>query len=126
MGEWPNEGKLSALNIRRALDAGWDADSVHTLLADLSRSYSDGSARVTVVQDLVLRWVPTTALEELYKRLAAAGLLVDLERGFDGVAGEVVDVETLNDAVLAVFAHARERRDESFRNSVAAVRWNCH
>ena len=55
------------------------------VLADLSLAYSDGSARVTVNQDLILRWVPMADVPELYRRLAAAGL---------GVAGAetIVDV----------------------------------
>ncbi len=55
------------------------------LLADLSLAYSDGSVRVTPDQDLVLRWVSTSAVEALYQRLAAAGLgLAD--------AGTIADV----------------------------------
>jgi sulfite reductase (NADPH) hemoprotein beta-component len=44
------------------------------VLADISHAYSDGSARVTVAQDLVFRWVPVGAVPEMYRRLAAAGL----------------------------------------------------
>jgi len=44
------------------------------VLADLSHAYSDGSARVTVAQDIVFRWVPVDAVPEMYRRLAAAGL----------------------------------------------------
>jgi sulfite reductase beta subunit-like hemoprotein len=44
------------------------------VLADLSLAYGDGAVRVTVVQDLVLRWVPAAAAHDLYRRLAAAGL----------------------------------------------------
>jgi sulfite reductase (NADPH) hemoprotein beta-component len=44
------------------------------VLADLSHAYSDGSARVTVAQDLVFRWVPVGAVPEMYRRIAAAGL----------------------------------------------------
>ncbi len=54
-------------------------------LSDLTHAYSDGTARVTVNQDLVLRWVPAGDVPELYRRLSAAGL---------GVAGAetIVDV----------------------------------
>jgi sulfite reductase beta subunit-like hemoprotein len=58
------------------------------VLADLTLAYSDGTARVTVGQDLVLRWVPWVAVAEvpeLYRRLAAAGLGV-------GGAETIVDV----------------------------------
>jgi sulfite reductase beta subunit-like hemoprotein len=44
------------------------------VLAELSRSYSDGTVRVTMDQDLVLRWVAAANVRPLYRRLAAAGL----------------------------------------------------
>src|SRR5215475_3076383 len=44
------------------------------VLADLADSYSDGSLRVTVEQNLVFRWVAVGDLRELYRRLAAASL----------------------------------------------------
>jgi sulfite reductase beta subunit-like hemoprotein len=56
------------------------------VVAELSRAYSDGSVRVTMDQDLVLRWVAVANLRPLYRRLAAAGL---------GLAG----AETIADVV---------------------------
>jgi sulfite reductase beta subunit-like hemoprotein len=44
-------------------------------LAALSRAYSDGTVRVTVDQNLVLRWVKSGQVPGLYRRLAAAGLV---------------------------------------------------
>ncbi len=44
------------------------------VLADLAASYSDGTVRTTHDQNLLLRWVPEPAIEELHRRLAAAGL----------------------------------------------------
>lgn len=44
------------------------------VLADLARSYADGDARVTVGQNLVLRWVPEADVRALYQGLSAAGL----------------------------------------------------
>ena len=44
------------------------------VLGDLSLAYADGSVRVTSEQDLVLRWVPTADVADLYRQLAAAGL----------------------------------------------------
>ncbi len=44
------------------------------VLGELARSYSDGTVRVTVDQNLVFRWVPVGAVRELYRRLAAASL----------------------------------------------------
>jgi sulfite reductase beta subunit-like hemoprotein len=43
-------------------------------LAVLSRAYADGMVRVTVDQNLVLRWVRSGQVPGLYRRLAAAGL----------------------------------------------------
>jgi sulfite reductase (NADPH) hemoprotein beta-component len=44
------------------------------VLAQLSRSYGDGSVRVTPEQDLVFRWIASRDVRQLYRRLAAAGL----------------------------------------------------
>ena len=44
------------------------------VVAELAEAYGDGSVRVTVDQDLVLRWVPIGELRELHRRLAAASL----------------------------------------------------
>lgn len=54
-------------------------------LADLSRSYADGTVRFTRDQDVVLRWVLPEEVPALHARLAAAGL------GLDG-AGTPADV----------------------------------
>jgi sulfite reductase (NADPH) hemoprotein beta-component len=43
-------------------------------VAALSRAYADGLVRVTVDQNLSLRWVRSGQLPGLYRRLAAAGL----------------------------------------------------
>ena len=43
-------------------------------VAALSRAYADGFVRVTVDQNLSLRWVRSGQLPGLYRRLAAAGL----------------------------------------------------
>ncbi len=44
------------------------------VLAELADAYSDGTARITVDQDLVFRWVPVGEVRELYRRLSAASL----------------------------------------------------
>ena len=44
------------------------------VLADLADAYSDGTARLTIGQNVLYRWVKAGAVEELYKRLQAAGL----------------------------------------------------
>ncbi len=54
-------------------------------LADLARRYSGGSVRLTVEQNLLLRWVSEADLPALYGELRAAGL------GEPG-AGSIVDV----------------------------------
>jgi sulfite reductase (NADPH) hemoprotein beta-component len=43
-------------------------------LADLAEAYGDGTARMTIGQNFVLRWVKVGVLQELYQRLQAAGL----------------------------------------------------
>ena len=55
------------------------------VLAELSRSYADGSVRLTREQDVLLRWVRAADVPELHLRLSAAGL------GLDG-AGTPADV----------------------------------
>jgi sulfite reductase beta subunit-like hemoprotein len=54
-------------------------------LADLARSYADGTVRFTRTQDVLLRWVRPEDVPALHARLAAAGL------GLDG-AGTPADV----------------------------------
>lgn len=44
------------------------------VLADLSREFGAGSVRLTADQNLVLRWIPTGDVPEVYARLAAVGL----------------------------------------------------
>ena len=44
------------------------------VLADLAEAYSDGTARLTVGQNVLFRWVKVTALQDLYQHLQAAGL----------------------------------------------------
>ena len=78
-------GRWSATNVRPQKQSGY-AIVVVTIplgdftgqqmrvLADLTQAYADGTARVTVSQDLVLRWVPSKDVPALYRRLAAAGL----------------------------------------------------
>ncbi|MBI3932974.1 MAG: nitrite/sulfite reductase [Acidobacteria bacterium] len=44
------------------------------VLADLAAAYGDGTVRTTPDQDLVLRWVRSRDVSDLYRRLAAAGL----------------------------------------------------
>ncbi|HVN64945.1 MAG TPA: hypothetical protein VMT58_09930, partial [Candidatus Binataceae bacterium] len=44
------------------------------IVADLARSYGDGSVRTTTRQNLLMRWVSRDDVPELYRRLRAAGL----------------------------------------------------
>lgn len=44
------------------------------LVADLAERYANGNLRTTINQNLIIRWVPESALESLYEELAAAGL----------------------------------------------------
>jgi sulfite reductase (NADPH) hemoprotein beta-component len=43
-------------------------------LAELAESYSDGTMRLTIDQNVLFRWVKTESVEPFYQRLAAAGL----------------------------------------------------
>ncbi len=72
-------------NVRSQRQAGYSLVTVNVVLGDftgeqmrllgeLAASYGDGTVRMTVNQDLVLRWVRAAELPELYARLAAAGL----------------------------------------------------
>jgi len=60
------------------------ADQMRSL-ADISRRYAGGSARTTVEQNLVLRWIPHNKTIDLYQELKSLGL------GESG-AGTIVDV----------------------------------
>jgi sulfite reductase (NADPH) hemoprotein beta-component len=44
------------------------------VIGDLARAYGDGQVRVTPEQDLVFRWINSSDVRQLYRRLAAAGL----------------------------------------------------
>jgi sulfite reductase beta subunit-like hemoprotein len=87
------------------------------IIADLAHAYGDGTVRVTLSQDLLLRWVRGREAPELFRRLAAAGLGKD-------AAGTIADVvscpgaESCKLAVTAsrgigrlVEAHLRSRPD---------------
>lgn len=54
-------------------------------LADISTRYAGGNARLTVDQNIVLRWVPQNKLIDLYKELVGIGL-------GQGNAGTIVDI----------------------------------
>lgn len=89
-------GRWAVTNVRPQRQAGYSLVTVTVplgdltavqmrLLADLAEAYGDSTVRTSTTQDLTLRWVPSGAVPELYKRLAAAGL------GLDG-AGTLADV----------------------------------
>src|SRR5262249_21848837 len=44
------------------------------ILGELAQAYGDGTVRTTVRQGVLFRWVRTSDVPELYRRLAAAGL----------------------------------------------------
>lgn len=72
------------------------------VLAALARAYSEGAVRVTPEQNLLLRWVREADVDELYHRLAAAGL------GRPG-AGTIVDVTSCPGAESCRLAVTRSR-----------------
>ena len=67
-------------------------------LALLARAYGDGMVRVTVDQNLVLRWVRSGQVPGLYRRLAAAGL----ERSGAGTITDVTSCPGAESCRLAV------------------------
>ena len=44
------------------------------VLGDLAEAYGDGTARLTVGQNVLFRWIKASDLPEMYRRLQAAGL----------------------------------------------------
>ena len=44
------------------------------VVADLAETYSNGNLRTTINQNMILRWIPETQLEDLYNDLASHGL----------------------------------------------------
>jgi sulfite reductase beta subunit-like hemoprotein len=68
------------------------------VIADLARAYADGSTRVTIDQNLLFRWVNSSDVRQLYRRLAAAGL----DRADAGTAADVLSCPGAESCRLAV------------------------
>jgi sulfite reductase (NADPH) hemoprotein beta-component len=90
------------------------------VLALLARAYGDGTVRVTVDQNLVLRYVRSGQVPGLYRRLAAAGL------GLPG-AGTIADVTSCPGAESCRLAVTQSRGlgrliEINLRERPAAVR----
>ena len=66
------QGEFSQVTV--SLELGDVTGGQMRALAALSRAYADGTVRVTVDQNLVMRWVKSGQVPGLYRRLAAAGL----------------------------------------------------
>ena len=62
----------SVVNVRVLL--GDVSSDTARRLADMADTFADGSARVTIQQNFVIRWVPDGALPSLYAALRDAGL----------------------------------------------------
>ena len=71
-------------------------------LALLASSVGDGTVRLTIDQNIFLRWVPVAALDDLYPRLAAIGLA---EPG----AGTIADVTSCPGAESCKLAVTQSR-----------------
>jgi sulfite reductase (NADPH) hemoprotein beta-component len=82
-----SDGYLSWLhsNVRQQRQAGYVHVTVRLalgdftsgqmhVLADLAEAYSDGTARLTIRQNVLFRWVPVSQVGPLYERLEAAEL----------------------------------------------------
>jgi len=72
------------------------------VLGELALAYGDGTVRVTTEQDLVFRWVNTSDVRQLYRRLAAAGLGL-------AEAGTVADVTSCPGAETCRIAVTQSR-----------------
>ncbi|HZT77112.1 MAG TPA: nitrite/sulfite reductase [Vicinamibacterales bacterium] len=68
------------------------------VLGDLARAYGDGTVRVTIDQNLLFRWVNTSDVRQLYRRLAAAGL----DRADAGTVADVCSCPGAESCRLAV------------------------
>src|SRR5690606_1030479 len=99
----------SATNVRPQKQAGYAVVTVATLLGDLTANqirllgdlaaaYGDGTVRVTMDQNVVIRWVPVGEVTALHTRLAAAGLA----RGGAGTVSDVVSCPGAESCKLAV------------------------
>jgi len=88
----------AATNIYKQRQPGFSTITVHLplgdlssdqmrVLADITHRYASDHARLTVEQNIVLRWVPDAKVPALYEELKAIGL------GLPG-AGTIVDVVT--------------------------------
>jgi sulfite reductase beta subunit-like hemoprotein len=66
------QGEYSQVTV--SLELGDVTSGQMRALAALARAYADGTVRVTVDQNLVMRWVKSGQVPGLYRRLAAAGL----------------------------------------------------
>jgi sulfite reductase beta subunit-like hemoprotein len=71
-------------------------------LALLASSFGDGTVRLTIDQNIFLRWVPVTALDDLFPRLATIGLA---EPG----AGTIADVTSCPGAESCKLAVTQSR-----------------
>jgi sulfite reductase (NADPH) hemoprotein beta-component len=96
-------------NVRRQKQPGYAMVTVTTVLGDLTSAqfrmlghlalaFSDGTARITSDQNVVLRWVPEASLPMLYGRLAAAGL----SRGGASTLADVTSCPGAESCKLAV------------------------
>ena len=102
-----------ATNARRQKQAGYALVTVTVplgdltgaqlrLLADLAVAYGEGTVRVTNDQNLLFRWIRAEHVQEIYRRLAAAGL------GLAG-AGTLADVTSCPGAEACRLAVTQSR-----------------
>jgi sulfite reductase beta subunit-like hemoprotein len=68
------------------------------VVAELAVAYGDGTARLTIDQDLILRWIRLADLEQLHARLSAAGL----QHGEAGLPTNVTSCPGAESCKLAV------------------------
>ncbi|MGH9254436.1 MAG: nitrite/sulfite reductase [Vicinamibacterales bacterium] len=100
-------------NVRRQRQAGYVSVTARLplgdftagqaqVLADLAEAYGDGTVRLSIDQNVLFRWVPAKAVQELYDRLEAAGLAA-------ADAGTIADVTSCPGAETCRLAVTQSR-----------------
>src|SRR5688500_5331270 len=105
--------RWSKSNVRRQRQAGYVCVTARLplgdftagqgqVLADLAEAYGDGTVRLSIDQNVLFRWVPTTAVQGFYERLSAAGLAA-------ADAGTIADVTSCPGAETCRLAVTQSR-----------------
>jgi sulfite reductase beta subunit-like hemoprotein len=116
----------AATNVRAQKQRGWAAVTVVTPLGDvtsgqlrvlgaIAEQHGDGTVRLTPEQNLLLRWVPVSAVREVFRVLAAGSLA-------RGGAGTIADVTSCPGAESCRIAVTQSRGLGRFLGDAIATR----